>query len=103
MKSEILKGNFREDLYHRLAVILIRVPRLNERKEDISILSNYFIKNLSIEQGVEIKSISDKAISILKNYNWTGNIRELRNVIERLIILGDNPICVDDIKKYASK
>ena len=103
LKSEILKGNFREDLYHRLAVILIRVPRLNERKEDISILSNYFIKNLSIEQGVEIKSISDKAISILKNYNWTGNIRELRNVIERLIILGDNPICVDDIKKYASK
>ena len=103
LKKEILNGNFREDLYHRLAVILINVPRLDERKEDISLLSNHFIKNLSLEQGTELKIISEKAISLLKDYNWTGNIRELRNVIERLIILGDNPISIDDIKKYASK
>ena len=103
LNKEISDGNFREDLYHRLAVILIRVPRLNERKEDISLLSNYFIKNLSIEQGTEIKTLSDKALSLLEDYDWTGNIRELRNVIERLIILGGNPISVDDIKKYASK
>ena len=103
LKKEISNGNFREDLYHRLAVILINVPRLDERKEDISLLSNHFIKNLSLEQGTELKIISEKAISLLKDYNWTGNVRELRNVIERLIILGDNPISIDDIKKYASK
>ena len=103
LKKEISNGNFREDLYHRLAVILINVPRLDERKEDISLLSNHFVKNLSLEQGTELKIISEKAISLLKDYNWTGNIRELRNVIERLIILGDNPISIDDIKKYASK
>ena len=103
LNKEISEGNFREDLYHRLAVILIKVPSLNERKEDIELLSNYFIKNLSNQQGLEIKTISDNALSMLKDYNWTGNIRELRNVIERLIILGDNPISVDDIKKYAAK
>ena len=103
LTKEISEGNFREDLYHRLAVILINVPGLNERKEDIPLLSNYFIKNLSIEQGIEIKTLSDKALSLLKDYNWTGNIRELRNVIERLIILGGNPISVDDINKYAAK
>ena len=103
LNKEISEGNFREDLYHRLAVILIKVPSLDERKEDIELLSNYFIKNLSNQQGVEIKTISDNALSMLKAYNWTGNIRELRNVIERLIILGDNPISVDDIKKYATK
>ena len=103
LKKEISNGNFREDLYHRLAVILINVPRLDERKEDISLLSNHFIKNLSLEQGTELKIISEKAISLLKDYNWTGNIRELRNVIERLIILGGNPISVDDINKYAVK
>ncbi len=103
LTKEISEGNFREDLYHRLAVILINVPGLNERKEDIPLLSNYFIKNLSIEQGIEIKTLSDKASSLLKDYNWTGNIRELRNVIERLIILGGNPISVDDINKYTAK
>jgi len=103
LTKEISEGNFREDLYHRLAVILINVPGLNERKEDIPLLSNYFIKNLSIEQGIEIKTLSDKALPLLKDYNWTGNIRELRNVIERLIILGGNPISVDDINKYAAK
>ena len=103
LNNEILEGNFREDLYHRLAVILIKVPGLDERKEDIPLLSDYFIKNLSIEQGIEVKTLSDKALSLLKDYNWTGNIRELRNVIERLIILGGNPISVDDINKYATK
>jgi transcriptional regulator with GAF, ATPase, and Fis domain len=103
LNKEISEGNFREDLYHRLAVILINVPSLDERKEDIPLLSNYFIKNLSNQQGIEIKTLSDKALSLLKDYNWTGNIRELRNVIERLIILGDNPISVDDINKYATK
>ena len=103
LDKEISEGNFREDLYHRLAVILIKVPGLDERKEDIPLLSDYFIKNLSIEQGIEVKTLSDKALSLLKDYNWTGNIRELRNVIERLIILGGNPISVDDINKYATK
>ena len=103
LNKEISEGNFREDLYHRLAVILINVPSLDERKEDIPLLLNYFIKNLSNQQGIEIKTLSDKALSLLKDYNWTGNIRELRNVIERLIILGDNPISVDDINKYATK
>ena len=103
LNNEILEGNFREDLYHRLAVILIKVPGLDERKEDIPLLSDYFIKNLSIEQGIEVKTLSDKALLLLKDYNWTGNIRELRNVIERLIILGGNPISVDDINKYATK
>jgi len=103
LNKEISEGNFREDLYHRLAVILIKVPRLDERNEDIELLSNYFIKNLSNQQGIEVKTLSDKALSLLKNYNWTGNVRELRNVIERLIILGDNPISADDINKYASK
>ena len=103
LDKEISEGNFREDLYHRLAVILIKVPGLDERKEDIPLLSDYFIKNLSIEQGIELKTLSDKALLLLKDYNWTGNIRELRNVIERLIILGGNPISVDDINKYATK
>jgi len=103
LDKEISEGNFREDLYHRLAVILIKVPGLDERKEDIPLLSDYFIKNLSIEQGIEVKTLSDKALLLLKDYNWTGNIRELRNVIERLIILGGNPISVDDINKYATK
>jgi len=103
LNKEISEGNFRDDLYHRLAVILINVPSLDERKEDIPLLSNYFIKNLSNQQGIENKTLSDKALSLLKDYNWTGNIRELRNVIERLIILGDNPISVDDINKYATK
>ncbi len=103
LKDEILKGNFREDLYHRLAVILIEVPSLNERIEDITLLSNYFIENLSKQQGGEIKTLSKDSVLMLKDYNWTGNIRELRNVIERLMILGNNPISSDDIKKYAPK
>jgi len=103
LKKEIEEGNFREDLYHRLAVILIEVPSLNERREDIPLLINYFAKKISKEQGNVEKSFSDKAIKLLQNYDWTGNIRELRNVIERLIILGGNEVSESDVKAFASK
>ena len=103
LSQEIKKGKFREDLYHRLAVILIEVPTLNMRKHDIPILANYFLKTISEEQGVEIKSLSEKAIEKLIKYSWTGNVRELRNVIERLIILGNNPITEKDINQFATK
>ena len=103
LNQEIKKGKFREDLYHRLAVILIEVPTLNMRKNDIPILANHFLKTISEEQGVEIKSLSEKAIEKLIKYSWTGNVRELRNVIERLIILGNNPITEKDINQFASK
>ena len=103
LNQEIKKGKFREDLYHRLAVILIEVPTLNMRKHDIPILANYFLKTISEEQGVEIKSLSEKAIEKLIKYSWTGNVRELRNVMERLIILGNNPITEKDINQFAAK
>ncbi len=103
LNEEIKKGKFREDLYHRLAVILIEVPSLNVRKGDIPILANHFLKSISEEQGVEIKSLSEKAIEKLVKYSWTGNVRELRNVIERLIILGNNPITEKDISQFATK
>ncbi len=103
LNQEIKKGKFREDLYHRLAVILIEVPTLNMRKNDIPILANHFLKTISEEQGVEIKSLSEKAIEKLVKYSWTGNVRELRNVIERLIILGNNPITEKDINQFAAK
>ena len=103
LDQEIKNGKFREDLYHRLAVILIEVPPLNKRKDDIPILANYFLKTISEEQGVEVKNLSGKAIERLTKYSWTGNVRELRNVIERLIILGNNPITDEDINQYATK
>ena len=103
LNQEIKKGKFREDLYHRLAVILIEVPTLNMRKNDIPILANHFLKTISEEQGVEIKSLSEKAIEKLIKYSWTGNVRELRNVMERLIILGNNPITEKDINQFAAK
>jgi two-component system nitrogen regulation response regulator NtrX len=103
LEKEINNGNFRADLYHRLAVILIKVPSLEERKEDIPLLSEYFIKSISKHEGREIKSLSKEAFIELQKYSWTGNIRELRNVIERLMILGDTPITKNDILKYASK
>ena len=103
LNQEIKKGNFREDLYHRLAVILIEVPTLNMRKNDIPILANHFLKTISEEQGVEVKNLSEKAIERLTKYSWTGNVRELRNVIERLIILGNNPITEKDINQFAAK
>ena len=103
LKKEIEEGNFREDLYHRLAVILIEVPSLNDRRVDIPLLINYFSEKISNEHGTAQKSFSDKAIKLLQNYDWTGNIRELRNVIERLIILGGNEVSESDVKAFASK
>jgi DNA-binding NtrC family response regulator len=103
LKKEIAEGNFREDLYHRLAVILIEVPALNERREDIPLLINYFAEKISGEQGNAKKSFSAKAIKLLQNYDWTGNIRELRNVVERLIILGEKEVSESDVKAFASK
>ncbi len=103
LKKEIEEGNFREDLYHRLAVILIKVPALNDRREDIPLLVEYFANKISQEQGTAKKSFSDKAIKLLQEYDWTGNIRELRNVIERLIILGGKEVSESDVKAFASK
>ena len=103
IKKLIESNDFREDLFHRLAVIEINIPTLSERKSDIKILCNYFIKQVSNEQGLSEKKISNEAISALENYPWSGNIRELRNVIERLMILGENPISVENIKMYAPK
>ena len=103
LKKEIEAGKFREDLYHRLAVILINVPPLNERREDIPLLIHHFSNKIASEQGTVTKIFSEKAIKLLQEYDWTGNIRELRNVVERLIILGGNEVSVDDVKLFASK
>ena len=103
LDKEIEEGNFREDLYHRLAVILIKVPSLKERKKDIPLLVDYFTENLIAEQGLDPKTFSKSAIDRLMDYPWTGNIRELKNVIERLMILGSNPVTVDDIQQFAAK
>ena len=103
LKQEIEEKNFREDLYHRLAVILIKVPSLNERREDIPLLVNYFSGKISEEHGTPAKSFSKDAIKLLQEYDWTGNIRELRNVVERLIILGNKEIVETDVKMFASK
>ena len=103
LKKEIAEGRFREDLYHRLAVIIIHVPKLIERKEDIPLLTNHFIELISKEQGLEKKNFTIEAMKKLDNYSWTGNIRELRNVVERLMILGDNPITIENITQYTPK
>jgi len=103
LKKEIEDGKFREDLYHRLAVILIKVPALNDRRDDIPLLVEHFSKKISSEQGVVQKGFSKKAIDLLKSYDWTGNVRELRNVVERLIILGGKEISEEDVKLFASK
>ena len=103
LQKEIKEGRFREDLYHRLAVILIHVPSLGQRKEDIPILTSHFVELIASEQGVERKVFTEDALATLSQYPWTGNIRELRNVIERLLILGDNPISDDNIKQFAPK
>ncbi|WP_103865574.1 sigma-54 dependent transcriptional regulator [Aquimarina sp. I32.4] len=103
LKKEIAENRFREDLYHRLAVILIKVPALNDRREDIPLLVEYFAKKISKEQGSPIKKFSDKAIKQLQQYDWTGNIRELRNVVERLIILGGKEVSEEDVKLFAAK
>lgn len=103
LKTEIAEGRFREDLYHRLAVILINVPALNDRREDIPLLVDFFTAKISEEQGTPKKAFSSEAINLLQKYDWTGNIRELRNVVERLIILGEKEVSANDIKLFASK
>ena len=103
LKKEIEEGRFREDLYHRLAVILIKVPALNERREDIPVLIEYFANRISTDHGTAQKKFSLKAIELLQEYDWTGNIRELRNVVERLIILGGSEVSEQDVKLFASK
>jgi len=103
LKKEIADGNFREDLYHRLAVILVKVPALNDRREDIPLLIAHFAKKIASEQGNATKIFSAKAIKLLQDYDWTGNIRELRNVIERLIILGEEEVSEQDVKIFATK
>lgn len=103
LRNEIAQGKFREDLYHRLSVIEIKVPSLNERKEDISLLIQHFLELIASEQGTLPKQIEENAINLLKDFSWTGNIRELRNVVERLIILGENPITENDVKKFVVK
>lgn len=103
LKKEIEEGRFREDLYHRLAVILIKVPALNDRRDDIPELIEHFSNKIAEEQGNTVKSFSKQAIKLLQEYDWTGNIRELRNVVERLIILGGSEISETDVKLFASK
>ena len=103
LKKEISEGRFREDLYHRLAIILINVPSLNDRRDDIPLLVDFFSAKIASEQGTIKKHFSVAALKLLKGYNWTGNIRELRNVVERLIILGSNEISENDVRTFASK
>ena len=102
LKAEIEKGNFREDLYHRLSVIVINVPSLDERKDDIPLLVDHFVKQISAESGMPAKSFSPDAVAKLQEMSWTGNIRELRNVVERLMILGGNPVNSQDVADYVS-
>lgn len=102
LRKEISEGRFREDLYHRLAVILIHVPSLNDRKEDIPMLANHFIQLICSDHGIPCKTLNQSALSTLQKVNWTGNIRELRNIIERLVILCDQEIDGKDVQKYAN-
>ena len=103
LKKEIEAGRFREDLYHRLAVILIPVPTLNDRRDDIPLLVSHFAAKIAQEQGNAPKVFTAAAIELLQDYDWTGNIRELRNVVERLIILGGAEISAEDVKLFAAK
>ena len=100
LKDEIAKGNFREDLYHRLSVIVIRVPSLDERKSDIPLLVNFFIDQITSETGLSRREVAPEAMQLLVDKSWTGNIRELRNVVERLLILSGNTITADDVRSY---
>ena len=102
LKAEIEKGTFREDLYHRLSVILIRVPSLDERKDDIPLLINYFVEQICAESGKSVRAFSPEAIALLQEKTWPGNIRELRNVVERLLILGGNPVSAQDVRDYVN-
>ena len=100
LKEEIAKGRFREDLYHRLSVIIIEVPALKDRPEDIDELVTYFLETICNEMGIAQKNITPEALQALKSYEWTGNIRELRNVVERLIILGSPTITAEEVSMY---
>lgn len=103
LRQEINEGRFREDLYHRLAVIPLHVPSLNERREDIPLLADHFLTMVCAEQGIPRKKFSADALENLKNIDWTGNIRELRNVVERLVILCEQEISGEEVKLYANK
>lgn len=103
MATEIKEGRFREDLYHRLSVIEIYVPPLDDRKDDIKLLVDYFSTMIADEQGTAKKVFSDEAIKTLESFSWTGNIRELRNIVERLIILGGNPVTAGDVAAFVRK
>ncbi len=100
LKKEIEEGNFREDLYHRLSVMIIHVPPLRERTEDISLLVDHFLEQVAEEYGALRKEIDSDAVKLLEDHKWTGNIRELRNVVERLVIMSNNTIKGADVKKY---
>ena len=102
LRKEIDKGNFREDLFHRLAVILIHVPSLNDRRDDIPLLANHFMSMVCSEHGIARKSFNDKALEQLQKTDWSGNIRELRNIIERLIILGGDIISAEEVRLFAN-
>jgi hypothetical protein len=102
LRKEISEGRFREDLFHRLAVILIHVPSLNDRRADIPLLAKHFLKLVCQDHGIPCKSLNDEALNALKALDWTGNIRELRNIIERLVILCDQEIAAKDVQKYAN-
>ena len=102
LMKEIEKGNFREDLYHRLSVIVINVPSLDDRKDDIPLLVDYFMKQISAESGMPEREFSPEAIKLLQEKSWPGNIRELNNVVERLMILGGNPVSEQDVVAYVS-
>ncbi|HEY5691667.1 MAG TPA: sigma-54 dependent transcriptional regulator [Cyclobacteriaceae bacterium] len=100
LRKEIEQNNFREDLYHRLGVIIIKVPALNDRKEDIPLLVDKFLNDLALEHGTMAKKITEKALKEIQNNNWSGNIRELRNVVERLVIMSGDEIGAEEVKKY---
>ena len=100
LRKEIEKGNFREDLFHRLSVIVIRVPTLDERKDDIPMLVDHFVNQICSESAMERKTFSPEAVKLLQDKSWTGNIRELRNVVERLLILGDSEISAANVRDY---
>ncbi len=102
LKEEIAKGNFREDLFHRLSVIVIRVPSLDERKDDIPLLIQRFLEDIASEYGAAVKKIDPKAVQMLQERSWSGNIRELRNVVERLVILSKEKILPEDVQMYAA-
>ncbi|MFM2206222.1 MAG: hypothetical protein RL213_197 [Bacteroidota bacterium] len=103
LKAEIAKGNFREDLYHRLGVILIHVPSLNERASDIPLLAQHFVEEICADYGMAVKQITPEAMKELQKMDWTGNIRELRNVIERLVILSEKKITEKELRQFVTK